>query len=139
MKIFRFDATEGEKIDRFENDFIFSRIARIEAEASINCFQLGTNGIVGYHQAVAPQLFLVVRGEGWVRNETSWKIPVVMGHAVFWENDEWHEAGTNTGLMAIVIEGKFVNPSEVMSMKRDSPNHMPDSRIDERIRLLCNR
>lgn len=118
MKIYRFDVDAGRTIDKFGSvNFILSRIVRLNADAQVSCLYLGPNGNVGYHQAVTPQLFLVVQGEGWARNETSKRVPISMGHAVFWDKDEWHESGTNAGLIAIVIESEVLNPSEFMPLE----------------------
>ncbi len=57
------------------------------------------NGVIGLHQVVGLQLFLVVQGEGWVRGTESTRTVIQAGQAVFWENGEWHETGTETGLI----------------------------------------
>lgn len=56
----------------------------------------------------------MTQGQGWVRDETSERIAIVPGHAVFWEKGEWHESGTNTGMMAIIIESDLLDPEELM-------------------------
>jgi len=115
VNIYRFDADVGQSIDNFGSvNFILSRIVQLTAQARVSCFHLGPEGKVGYHQAVSPQLFLVVQGEGWVRDETSGRVPILMGCAVFWDKDEWHESGSDNGLTAIVIESEIINPTEFM-------------------------
>jgi quercetin dioxygenase-like cupin family protein len=112
MKFFRFDAEVGREINQYGSvNFILSAVAHITAEARISCIHLGKKGAVGYHRAASPQLFLIVQGQGWVRNDTSGRIDVKPGQAVFWENGEWHESGTDTGLMAIMIESEILNPA----------------------------
>jgi hypothetical protein len=122
LKIYRFDASVGKSIDNFGSHFIFSRIARLNTDARVSCFYVDPSGLVGYHQAVTPQLFLVVGGNGWVRNETSGQVPISNGRAAFWDKDEWHEAGSKTGLIAIVIEGELPDPSEFMPVEWDGPS-----------------
>ena len=115
VNIYRFDADVGRSIDNFGSvNFILSRIAQLTAQARVSCFHLGAKGKVGYHQAVTPQLFLVVQGEGWVRDKTSGRGPIKMGYAVFWDSGEWHESGTDAGMIAIVIESQVINPAEFM-------------------------
>ena len=115
MNIYHFDADVGRAIDNFgSKNFILSRIAQLTAPARVSCFYLGSNGKVGSHQATTPQLFLVVQGEGWVRDETSQRISITMGCAVFWDKDEWHESGADNGLTAVVIESEVMNPAEFM-------------------------
>lgn len=111
MKIFSFGPDRGEKIEKFNSNFIFSKILHSNGDAKVSCFHLSQNGIVGYHQAATPQLFLVVQGAGWVRGETSERTPITKYQALFWNKNEWHEVGTNTGLVAIVIESESLNPS----------------------------
>jgi hypothetical protein len=115
LKIYRFGAEVGRKIDAFDSvNFVMSRVVHLAAEARVSGAYLGPNGRVGHHQAVVPQLLLLVQGEGWVRGETVDRIPVAVGHAVYWEQDEWHEATTDTGLMAIMIESETPDPADFM-------------------------
>lgn len=106
MKIYQFKKEVGKKITKFDSNFVMSHITQTETAAHIGCMHLDANGLVGYHQAVVPQLLLIVNGEGWVRGETDEYIKVHSGEAVFWEKDEWHETKTDTGLTAIVIESE---------------------------------
>ncbi len=118
MKIFRFDSEVGHEIEKFGSiNFIFSAITHVKVEARVNCIHLGANGVVGYHQATIPQLFLVTQGQGWVRDESSDHISVSPGCAVFWDKGEWHESGTSVGLMAVIIESDLLNPAEFMPVK----------------------
>lgn len=119
MQIYDFGMDRGEKIEKFGSHFIFSKIVRLDSPAKVSCFYLGPHGIVGYHQAATAQLFLVVRGDGWVRGKTPGRTPIAQDQAAFWVEDEWHEAGTDTGLVAIVIEGEALNPSEYMQIIQD--------------------
>lgn len=60
---------------------------------------------MGYHRAAKHQLFAVVEGEGWVHGSGPDRVPIVAGQAALWESGEEHEAGTDTGMVAIVVEG----------------------------------
>ncbi|WP_010677279.1 cupin domain-containing protein [Bacillus timonensis] len=117
MEFYKFDKSSGKQISHFDSDFIMSRILQTSKPANIGCMHLGKNGIVGYHQATVPQLFLVVGGEGHVRSDKEGYIKVESGDAVFWDKDEWHETKTETGLMAIVIESEELNPKRFMPDK----------------------
>jgi quercetin dioxygenase-like cupin family protein len=115
MKIFRFDPEVGRRIDQFGSvHAVLSRIVRLTAGAQVSCMCLSPDGVVGYHQAAMPQLFLVVQGEGWVRGEAPERVPVRPGLAAFWDRGEWHETATTTGLTAIVIESEALGPAEFM-------------------------
>ena len=105
MKIFRFDPETGKNIDHYNSSgFILTRVAHLLEETMVQCAYLEPNGLIGYHQATVPQLFLVVQGEGWVRGEAPDRMQIQAGQAAYWEEGEWHEAGTETGLTAIIIE-----------------------------------
>lgn len=110
MELFKFDKSNGKQISKFNSDFIMSRITQTTKAAHIGCIHLEENGVVGYHQAVSPQLLLIVSGEGFVRGEQEEHFKVEAGDAIFWNKGEWHETKTDTGLMAIVIESEELSP-----------------------------
>ncbi|OOE12672.1 cupin [Fictibacillus arsenicus] len=117
MKIFDFSKEAGKHITRFDSDFVMSRIILTNKPANIGCMHLDKDGIIGYHQAVVPQLLLVVSGEGFVRGEDDTIYPIKAGEAVFWVKDEFHETTTKTGLTAIVIESEELEPASFMKQK----------------------
>jgi quercetin dioxygenase-like cupin family protein len=114
MEIYQFKKEAGKKITKFNSDFIMSRITQTQKVAHIGCMHLEENGAIGYHQAVIPQLLLIVNGEGFVRGDSDKFIKVHSGEAVFWEKNEWHETKTDTGLTAIVIESEELNTSSLI-------------------------
>ncbi len=116
MVIFRFDSEMGKQITQYGSvNVILSRVLHVTAAADIRCFYLSAGGIVGYHQATTPQLFLVVNGAGWVRGESNERLAISVGQAAFWERGEWHESGSVDGMMAIVIEGENLEPTNFMA------------------------
>ncbi|MFD1849866.1 cupin domain-containing protein [Oceanobacillus bengalensis] len=119
MKIYTFANTSGKKITHFNSNFIMTKILNSDREMHIGCLYIDRDGVVGYHKAIAPQLFLVVEGEGEVRGKEDVYVKVKKGDAVFWEKDEWHETLTNFGLTAMVIEGDGLDPSRFMTSKED--------------------
>ncbi len=117
MKIFRFDREAGKHIDSYNSSGLtISRVAHLFREAVVGCAYLSSEGTIGYHQAAIPQLFLVVRGKGWVRGEESDRTPIQEGQAAYWEQGEWHESGTDLGMTAIIIEAVNFDPAELMSL-----------------------
>jgi quercetin dioxygenase-like cupin family protein len=120
MKFFSFNKESGKNISKFNSDFIMSRIIQTNKPASIGCMHLGENGLIGYHQAVGPQLLLILSGEGLVSIDLEEYFIVQPGDAVFWDKDEWHETKTVKGLTAIVIESEELDPSTFM------PNIIPN-------------
>ncbi len=117
MEIYRFSKEVGKKIVMFHSDFIMSRIITTDNPVHIGCMHLESNGTIGYHKAVESQLLLIVSGEGKVRGAEDRFHMVSPGDAVFWEKGEWHETVTDLGLMAIIIEGEQLHPSDSMQKK----------------------
>ena len=118
MEIYQFKKEVGKKITKFDSDFVMSRITKTEKIAHIGCMYLDEKGRIGYHQAVVPQLLLILNGEGWVRGEANEYIKVQSGEAVFWDKNEWHETKTHNGLTAIVIESEELNTASLIPLKR---------------------
>lgn len=115
MRIFRFDASAGRTIDQFGSvNLVMSPIQRGDGPFQLGCMHVGPGGLVGDHQAVGPQLFLVVNGSGWVRGQDSGRIPIAAGHAAFWTDGEWHESGSDTGMDVIVLEADTLDPAQYM-------------------------
>jgi quercetin dioxygenase-like cupin family protein len=83
------------------------------SELHIACMRLAPGGSVGYHQATTPQLFAVVEGTGWVSSgDKRIHEPISAGGAVLWDEGEWHEVGSDRGLVAIVVEAAQLAPSD---------------------------
>jgi mannose-6-phosphate isomerase-like protein (cupin superfamily) len=112
LNTFDFGPEVAHHIDRYGSDFRMSRLVHSD-NLHVGCMRLGPGGLVGYHRAVAAQLFAIVEGEGWVRGEGSDHIPIKAGQAVMWESGEQHEAGTDTGMIAIVVEGALLSGGTV--------------------------
>jgi quercetin dioxygenase-like cupin family protein len=71
--------------------------------------RLPPGGVIGLHQATGPQLLAVVEGKGWFRGRDGERTSVGAGDAIFWDEGDWHETGTDAGLIAIVIESPHLS------------------------------
>jgi quercetin dioxygenase-like cupin family protein len=118
VEFYKCSKDSGKEISKFNSDFVMSRIIQTEKATHIGCMYLEENGVIGFHQAVVPQLLLIMDGEGYVRGDKEKYVKVQAGNAVFWEKDEWHETKTDKGLTAIVIESEILNPSLFMPLKK---------------------
>jgi quercetin dioxygenase-like cupin family protein len=115
MRLFRFDPEVGRSIGKHGSEgLVFSPVLGVDAHVHVGCLHLEAGGRVGRHHAPIPQLFLVASGEGWVSGETGDRVPVKAGVAAYWEASESHEAGTFTGMTAIVIEAGSMEPPSPM-------------------------
>jgi quercetin dioxygenase-like cupin family protein len=115
VRLFRFDREVAIPVTQFDSIGVaFGRCVRFEGDAQIGCFHIEPGGVVGFHQATVPQLFLCVSGSGWVRGVEERHTPIAPGQAAFWEAGEWHESGSEAGMLAIVVEGTQVDPTRYM-------------------------
>ncbi|MEO7074635.1 MAG: cupin [Ktedonobacterales bacterium] len=114
MRILRLATDEGARpITNFGSDGLaILPVARGQGAFQIGCMRLATGGYVGRHAAVGPQLFAIVQGAGWVEGDDGAQQPITAGEAAFWEDDELHAAGTDTGMLALVIEGDAMRQFE---------------------------
>jgi hypothetical protein len=55
--------------------------------------------------ATGSQLFLVINGKGWIAGPDGRHISIRTGWAVRWNAGEEHTTGTDTGLIALAVEG----------------------------------
>ncbi|WP_462411538.1 cupin domain-containing protein [Neobacillus sp. Marseille-QA0830] len=84
----------------------YSKIIKTEKPTNIGFIDIEQGGIVGYHRAPVPQLFIVVHGEGWIECEDNTRITLKSGEGVFWEKGEGHISGSDTGLSALVLQSE---------------------------------
>ncbi len=115
MRMFRFDAEVAHEITRYESHGVaLGRAVRFVGDAQVGCFHIAPGGVVGYHEATTPQLFMCVAGEGWVTGVDRRRVAIQPGQAAFWHTGESHESGSESGMTAIVVEGTNVDPTEHM-------------------------
>jgi hypothetical protein len=108
MDIYSFSRSSGHPVDSFASSFVLSPVAQVSGPSRLACFHLGAGENVGEHEAVVGQLFCVVDGEGWVSGPDSARRPLRAMEAAYWRAGERHAAGTQSGLIAFVIEADRV-------------------------------
>lgn len=112
MKFFRFDKEIGFPIKQYDSQAAnFIKIFRNKQETSVGFIQIEAGGVVGYHQASVEQLFIIVQGAGWVTGTDCKRIPITNGEGVIWKEGEWHESGSESGMLALVIESESIDTS----------------------------
>lgn len=117
MKLYSFDPEANRENDQFGSvKTLIAKAVALEPEASVNLAYIRPAERIGYYQEAAPQLFLLVEGAGWIRNEFDEVFPVKAGQAIFWDQNEWHESGSETGMTAVIIEGISFDPEELMPL-----------------------
>ena len=88
---------------------LHASVKRLAAGAHTVVIEIGAGGVVGRHPAGASQLFVVVRGSGWVSGGDGERQPIEAGEAVAWDPGEEHESGSDDGMTAIVVEAKSLD------------------------------
>lgn len=65
MNLFTFAKKAGTAMTKYNPKLpSYTRITKLTESAVIGCMYIEPNGVVGYHEAPVPQLFLVVQGKG---------------------------------------------------------------------------
>ena len=105
MRMFTFGPEAGVEVTQHGSRFVMSRLA-LTPDVHASCMYLPPQGTVGRHEAHAPQLFVVVSGEGWVEGSDGVRRDIRVGEAAYWGRGELHAAGTESGMTAIVLEGE---------------------------------
>jgi hypothetical protein len=88
---------------------VSARVRRLAAQAHTVVIEIGAGGVVARHPAVVPQLFVVVRGSGWVSGGDGRREAIAAGEAVLWEQGEEHESGSVEGMTALVVEAESLD------------------------------
>jgi quercetin dioxygenase-like cupin family protein len=83
---------------------VSASVRRLASEAHAVVIEIAPGGVVGRHPSVVPQLFVVVRGSGWVSGGDGERESIAAGEAVLWETREEHESGSEEGMIALVLE-----------------------------------
>jgi quercetin dioxygenase-like cupin family protein len=86
-----------------------ARVHRLAPEAHSVVIEIAPGGVVGRHPGVVAQLFVVVRGSGWVSGGDREREPIAAGEAVLWEQGEEHESGSDEGMTALVLEADSID------------------------------
>lgn len=122
MRIYDFGAATGKPITQYGSQqlTITGVVGVTGGDVQVACMHLAPGGRVGTHQATARQFFLVVRGEGWVRGADTERAAIVEDQAAFWESGEEHEAGSDTGMVVLVIEGEPLDPDVMLRLMNDT-------------------
>lgn len=104
MEIDSFAGAVGHAVNGPEGRFVLSPLANVPEASRLVCMHLAPGGTVGEHEAVGSQLFCVVDGEGWVSGDDATRRPVHPMEAAYWRPGERHAAGTESGMVAVILE-----------------------------------
>ena len=107
MEIIKFGKEIAQEISNYNSvSAFYSKLMKTTSPTNIGFINIEQGGMVGYHQAPVPQLFLVIDGEGWIEGEDKKRKAIKSGQGVFWAKGEGHISGTETGLTALVLQSE---------------------------------
>jgi quercetin dioxygenase-like cupin family protein len=108
MRLLRFDPEVCVRITHHASSFLHIFLSRASGDVRVSCMHFSPGDHVGRHEALLPQLFAVVAGGGWVEGDAERSV-VGPGVAALWVQGEWHAAGTESGMTAVVIEAEALD------------------------------
>lgn len=120
MKIYRFDPEVSQEHEQFGSvKAIIARVLQLDDRAEINAVYLHPSEHLSVQQVMMQQLFLLVDGEGWMKNESGEKKTVRQGQAAFWGESEMPELGTELGMTAVIIGNINIDPVKLMPLLQE--------------------
>jgi hypothetical protein len=120
MKIYYFDPKPGKEDGPFGNvKAIIARVLQLDNRAEINAVYIHPGEQLSVQQLMSQQMFLLVDGEGWVKNESGEKKTVTQGQAIFWGESELPESGTESGMTAVIIGNINIDPVKLRPLLQE--------------------
>lgn len=107
MRIVRFDPEVSIPVTAHGSQFRIGPLTGTDARVQVKVMYLPPAGLIGRHDARIRQLFAVVAGAGWVSGPEGVRRQLRAGYGALWEPGESHEAGSESGLTALCLEGEF--------------------------------
>lgn len=105
IRLISFTADEARRIDQFDSRGASSvDLAHGEGEAHAYAIHIEPGGVIGPHPAGFDQLFLVVRGSGWVAGADGVRHAVGLERGAFIPTGEMHSKGSDVGMLAIMVQ-----------------------------------
>ena len=115
MRVINFGADVAEPIALFESVASSSvELGRGSGEVRVYCVHFDANAQIGVHPTGFCQLFLVVQGSGWAVGGDGRRVHLDAGQGVFFELGEIHSKGTESGMIAIMVQAPDLQPSDVV-------------------------
>lgn len=107
MKIFKFGKEIGQPVTNYNSvSAFYSKIMKSAEPTNIGLMHIEKDGVLGYNEAPVPQLFILVKGEGWVEGEDKKRVMLKSGEGVFWKKGEGHSSGSENGFTALVLQSE---------------------------------
>ena len=105
MRVLTLGARPGRPVDSHGSRGFDVSAFGLTAEAHLVTVRLRAGGVIGRHPAAARQLLVVLSGDAVVSGAHGDPVVLGPGQAAVWEPNEPHETRSETGLVALVVEG----------------------------------
>ena len=97
MKIFAFDSEIADPITQFESCKSASvYIAQGSGALNVYCVYIDPEGSIGEHPSGFCQIFLAVRGTGWISGSDRVRVLISAGQGAYLEEGELHSKGSES-------------------------------------------
>jgi quercetin dioxygenase-like cupin family protein len=119
VRVVEFTPELAEPISLFESVASSSvAVGNGSGEMHVYAVHFKANAQIGMHPTGFCQLFLVVQGSGWAAGEDGQRINLSAGQGVFFERGEMHSKGSETGMVAIMVQATRIDPMAAALAKR---------------------
>lgn len=105
MRVLTLGAQPGRPVDGHGSRGFDVHAFGITAEAHLVTVRLRAGGVIGRHPAAGRQLMVVLSGDAIVSGSSGDPVVLQSGQAAVWEPNEPHETRSETGLVALLVEG----------------------------------
>ena len=110
IRLFRFNASRAKPIHAYASTGAHScELAHGYGESHAYVVHIEPGGIIGPHPAGFDQVILVVKGPGWVAGKDGIRQEVNEESGAFIPLGEEHSKGSNTGMVAVMIQASTFN------------------------------
>jgi hypothetical protein len=105
MQVVHFSGGHAEAIEQFGSVGASAvPLGHGEGAAHVYAVHLGPGACIGPHPAGFAQLFLAVRGRGWVAGADGRRVPIEADQGAFIAPGEVHAKGSDDGMVAIMVQ-----------------------------------
>jgi RimJ/RimL family protein N-acetyltransferase len=105
MRIIEFSPQMMQPITQFQSTGAASTLLAVGAgETRVHGVRFEPAGQMGSHPTGSAQLFLIVRGDGWVMGGDGRRVNVATGQGAFFERGEQHAKGSDRGMVALMVQ-----------------------------------
>lgn len=114
MRVVDFGPEHGTPVTEFASRFTSAQLlADGSGEGHVYVVHIDAGGEIGPHPAGFGQLFIVIRGSGWVAAADGVRRSVGVGQAAVIARGEVHSKGSVSGMSAVMIQIAQLTPANV--------------------------